>query len=124
MPIFVRNVSNETIEIKFTYEGDYRFRQKHPLKDWKTLRIPQGQLINLRYFLSEEPLHCNLHLRWYIERGSLIVENEHFCWDEYPEKCKELKSLYDESRKIIRMNNDRWRAVQASKEKQNECSNR
>ncbi len=119
LPIFVRNTTDETIVIDFTYNGDFTFWRNHPFKMWHTLMVPPGQLINLRYFLNEEPLACNLHLRWHIERESLIVVNEYF-QEDYPKDCEELKPLYEESHKIVRINNDRWRAVQATKEKQGE----
>ena len=122
LPIFVRNATKELIEIKFTYDGDFNSFRNHPLKDWRTLRFPPGQLINLRYFLSEEPLYSNLHLDWHIYYEKLIVEGEHYCWDDYPEKCEEMKPLYEEARLISRMNNDRWRAIQATKERSNELS--
>jgi len=119
-PIFIRNVTNEEIEINFPCDGDFNFWQTHPLKTKrKHLRIPSGQLINLRYFISEEPLHTNLVLPWYLEKEKLVVENESLCWNcYYPEKCPALKSLYRESLIITRMANDRWRAVMATRSKQ------
>lgn len=118
-PIFIRNVTDEMIEINFPCEGDFKFWQSHPLKaKRKHLRIPPGQLIDLRYFISEEPLHTNMHLPWYLETGRLRVENE-ACWNcDWAEKCPTLKSLYRESRVITRMANDRWRAVMATRSKQ------
>lgn len=119
-PIFVRNVTDEMIEINFSYEGDFKFWQSHPLKaKRKHLRIPPGQLIDLRYFISEEPLHTNLHLPWYLETGRLRVENDSLCrYCHYPEKCAGLESLYREFRLPQRMANDRWRAVMATRSKQ------
>jgi len=118
-PIFVRNATDEVIEINFPYRGDFKWWQDHPLKlDWKHLRFPPGQLLNLRFFISEGPLHTNLQLSWEIRRENLVVENE-ACWNcDWAEKCPTLKTLYRESRVITRMASDRWRAVMATRSKQ------
>jgi len=117
-PIFVRNVTDGVIRMRVTYRRDWKWWQNHPLKDYRHLVIPPGQLIELRYFLTEEFLHSNLDLPWYLETEKLVVENKYICRNCYPDECATLKPLYEESRLITRMANDRWRAVMATRRKQ------
>ncbi len=117
VPIFVRNVTDEPIEIKFTYDGDIIAFWKNPIFDWKTMRLAPLQLVDLRTLISETPLTTNLHLLWYIETNRLVVENEHSYYRDDPEEEPEVIRLREEAQLATRLTNDRWRAILATRRK-------
>jgi hypothetical protein len=120
-PIFVQNATDYLIQWEVYRDrrdgSDWKVGPEHRNRNWRGLRIEPRELVNLRELLVDDALHSNQTIPWHIERGSLIVLNDHYGNTSDPYEDEEIQPILEKMKNPPPQRTSRYYAIQAQRSK-------
>ncbi len=122
VPIFVQNSTDALIQWEVYRNisrsaSDWLVDMDHRNRNWRYLRIDPGEIVNLRELLVEEAFHSNQIIPWHINRGSLIVLNDHYGNSPDPYEDEEIQPILEAMKNVPPQRTARYYAIQAQRSK-------
>jgi hypothetical protein len=119
-PILVQNMTDTLVqwEVYRTQQGsDWLVDIDHRNRNWRQLRIEPGEIVNLRELLCEEAFHSNQVIPWHLNRGSLMVLNDHYGNSCDPFEDEEIQPFLEAMKNPPPQRTARYYAIAAQRRK-------
>jgi hypothetical protein len=117
-PILVQNMTDALIQWEVYRDqrgSDWKVDIDHRNRNWRSLRIEPGEIVNLRELIIDEAFHSNMTIPWLIDTGRIMVLNDHYGNTPDPYEDEEIQHILEAMKNPPPQRTARYYAIQAQR---------